>query len=143
MDGINDLYNIINNNYDNQLNNNIDNIYQQILDTEENVRNTIDRVIELKDNEKLNSLFTKKSVENVALNIFKILNTILEEINNTDNITYKQLKKIIKKDSRLIYIGIFFIALAVSLLLIEITSTSLLILFTKPDKTFPGPISIN
>mgnify|MGYP003328079915 CR=1 FL=1 len=35
--------------------------YQQILDTEENVRNTIDRVIELKDNEKLNSLFTKKS----------------------------------------------------------------------------------
>mgnify|MGYP001338796302 CR=1 FL=1 len=123
MDGINDLYNIINNNYDNQLNNNIDNIYQQILDTEENVRNTIDRVIELKDNEKLNSLFTKKSVENVALNIFKILNTILEEINNTDNITYKQLKKIIKKDSRLIYIGIFFIALAVSLLLIEISDS--------------------
>ena len=123
MDGINDLYNIINNNYDNQLNNNIDNIYQQILDTEENVRNTIDRVIELKDNEKLNSLFTKKSVENVALIIFKILNTILEEINNTDNITYKQLKKIIKKDSRLIYIGIFFIALAVSLLLIEISDS--------------------
>ena len=123
MDGINDLYTIINNNYDNQLNNNIDNLYQQILDKEENVRNTIDRIIELKDNEKLNSLFTKKSLENVSLNIFKILNSILEEINNTDNITYKQLKKIIKKDNRLIYIGIFFIALAVCLLLIEVSDS--------------------
>ena len=123
MEGINDLYRIINNKYDNQLNNNLDTLYESILDKEEDVRNTIDRVIKMKETEKLNSLFTKKSLEDVGLNIFKILNSILEEINNTENITFKQLKKIIKKENRLVYIGIFFILLAVSLLLIEISDS--------------------
>lgn len=123
MEGINDLYRIINNKYDNQLNNNLDTLYESILDKEEDVRNTIDRVIKMKETEKLNSLFTKKSLEDIGLNIFKILNSILEEINNTENITFRQFKKIIKKDNRLVYIGIFFILLAVSLLLIEISDS--------------------
>ena len=98
-------------------------IINWIIDKEEDVRNTIDRVIKMKETEKLNSLFTKKSLEDIGLNIFKILNSILEEINNTENITFRQFKKIVKKDNRLVYIGIFFILLAVSLLLIEISDS--------------------
>ena len=117
MEQINDLYKIINNKYSDETNS----IYEQILDKEENVRNTIDRVIKLKDDEKLNKLFTNTSIENIFIKIFKILNSILDEMNENENLTYKQFKKIMKKDSRIIYIGIFIIVLAVSLLLIEIS----------------------
>ena len=117
MEQINDLYKIINNKYSNETNS----IYEQILEKEENVRNTIDRVIKLKDDEKLNELFTNTSIENIFIKIFKILNSILDEMNETENLTYKQFKKIMKKNSRIIYIGIFLIVLAVSLLLIEIS----------------------
>jgi len=66
MEQINDLYKIINNKYSDETNS----IYDQILDKEENVRNTIDRVIKLKDDEKLNKLFTNTSIENIFIKIF-------------------------------------------------------------------------
>ena len=75
----------------------------------------------MKDDEKLNQLFTNTSIQNIFIKIFKILNSILDEIQNTEDLTYKQFKKIIKKESRVIYIGIFLIIIAVSLLLIEIS----------------------
>lgn len=117
MEQINDLYKIINNKYSAQNSS----IYNEILNKEENVRNTIDRVIKMKDDEKLNQLFTNTSIQNIFIKIFKILNSILDEIQNTEDLTYKQFKKIIKKESRVIYIGIFLIIIAVSLLLIEIS----------------------
>ena len=117
MEQINDLYKIINNKYSEQDNS----IYDQILNKEESVKNTINRVIKLKDEEKLNKLFTNTSIKNIFIKIFKILNSILDEINSVENLTYKEFKKIIKKDSRIIYIGIFFIIIAISLLLIEIS----------------------
>tara|TARA_B110000977_G_C11065053_1_gene487490 strand:+ start:1178 stop:1708 length:531 start_codon:yes stop_codon:yes gene_type:complete len=119
----NDLYKIINDRYDNKLDDNIDTLYEQILNKEELVRDTIDRVIEMKENEKLDRLFTKRSLEDIVLNIFKILNSILEETNNTEKITFNQFKKIIKKENRVIYIGIFFIILSIALLLIEVSDS--------------------
>tara|TARA_B100000780_G_scaffold76525_1_gene51601 strand:- start:5573 stop:6103 length:531 start_codon:yes stop_codon:yes gene_type:complete len=119
----NDLYKIINDKYDNRLDDNIDTLYEQILNKEELVRDTIDRVIEMKETEKLDRLFTKKSLEDIVLNIFKILNSILEETNNTEKITFNQFKKIIKKENRVIYIGIFFIILSIALLLIEVSDS--------------------
>lgn len=117
MEEINDLYKIINNKYSDGTNS----LYDQILSKEESVKKTIDRVIKLKEDEKLNELFTNTSVENIFIRIFKMLNSVLEEINETEELTYNHFKKIIKKESRIIYIGIFIIIIAVSLLLIEIS----------------------
>jgi len=117
MEQINDFYKIINNKYSDETNL----LYDQILNQEEKVRNTIDRVIKLKEDEKLNALFTNISIENIFIKIFKTLNSILDEMNEAEKLTYKEFKKIMKKDSRIIYIGIFFMLLAVSLLLIEIS----------------------
>lgn len=117
MDNINDLYKIINNKYSDSTSS----LYQEVLNKEEIVRNTIDRVINMKEKEKFNNLFPKTSLENIHINIFKTLNSILEELSNVNELTYSQFNKIFQKDNRLIYIGIFFIILAVSLMLIEIS----------------------
>jgi len=117
MEEINDLYNIINNKYSE----NVNSIYEQILDKEDNVRKTLDRVIQLKNSEKMNDIFENKSIKYIFIKIFYILNSILDEINNVENITFKQLNKIIKRDNRITYLGLFLIMIAVSLLLIEIS----------------------
>jgi hypothetical protein len=117
MEQINDLYKVINNKYSDSNNS----LYQEIMNREENVRNTLDRVVKMKETEKLKEVFTKKSIDNITINIFKNLNSILEEVNNIDRLTYKEFKKIMNKDNRIIYTGLFFIIIAISLLLIEIS----------------------
>ena len=117
MEEINDLYKVINNKYSGSMNS----VYQEIMNREENVRNTLDRVVKMKDDEKIKQLFTKKSIDDISLNVFKNLNSVLEEANNVDELTYKEFKKIMNKDNRIIYAGLFFIMIATSLLLIEIS----------------------
>ena len=117
MEEINDLDKIMNNKYSDGINS----LYEQILSKEKNVRKTIDKVVKLKEDEKLNELSTNTSIENIFIRIFKMLNSVLKEINESEELTYNEFKKIIKKENRIIYIGIFFIIIAVSLLLIEIS----------------------
>ena len=80
-DKINDLYKIINNNYDLSSSS----IYNEILNREKDMKDLIERVVEYKDKEKLSEQFTQKSIADVSNNLFKTLNKILEESTDDNN----------------------------------------------------------
>jgi len=116
-DKINDLYKIINNNYDLSSSS----IYNEILNREKDMKDLIERVVEYKDKEKLSEQFTQKSIADVSNNLFKTLNKILEESTDDNNISFKKIKEAVNKEDRRIYLGLFLVIMAVSLLLIEVS----------------------
>jgi hypothetical protein len=117
---INDIYKIIQNKYKTYTSNK-DSIYDEIMKKEKNIKEVIDRVIEYKENEKKKDLFINTSFNDICLNIFKVLNNLIDDLTKYDKISYKQLKKIVKKKHRLIYIGLFMIIISIFLSLIEIS----------------------
>ena len=117
---INDIYKIIQNKYKTYTSNK-DSIYDEIMNKEKNIKEVIDRVIEYKENEKKKDLFINTSFNDICLNIFKVLNNLIDDLTKYDKISYKQLKKIVKKKHRLIYIGLFMIIISIFLSLIEIS----------------------
>jgi hypothetical protein len=119
-DKINDIYKIIQNKYKTYTSNK-DSIYDEIMKKEKNIKEVIDRVIEYKENEKKKDLFINTSFNDICLNIFKVLNNLIDDLTKYDKISYKQLKKIVKKKHRLIYIGLFMIIISIFLSLIEIS----------------------
>lgn len=116
-DKINDLYKIINNNYPDTSSS----IYNEILNREKDMKDLIERVVEYKDKEKLSAQFTQKSIADVSNNLFKTLNKILEESTDDNNISFKKIKEAVNQDDRRIYLGLFLVIMAVSLLLIEVS----------------------
>ena len=116
-DKINDLYKIINNNYDLSSSS----IYNEILNREKDMKDLIERVVEYKDKEKLSAQFTQKSIADVSNKLFKTLNKILEESTDDNNISFKKIKEAVNKEDRRIYLGLFLVIMAVSLLLIEVS----------------------
>lgn len=116
-DKINDLYKIINNNYADTSSS----IYNEILNREKDMKDLIERVVEYKDKEKLSAQFTQKSIADVSNNLFKTLNKILEESTDDNNISFKKIKEAVNKEDRRIYLGLFLVIMAVSLLLIEVS----------------------
>jgi uncharacterized membrane protein len=116
-DKINDLYKIINNNYADTSSS----IYNEILNREKDMKDLIQRVVEYKDKEKLSAQFTQKSIADVSNKLFKVLNDILEESTNDNNISFKKIKEVVNQDDRRIYLGLFLVIMAVSLLLIEVS----------------------
>ena len=116
-DKINDLYKIINNNYADTSSS----IYNEILNREKDMKDLIERVVEYKDKEKLSAQFTQKSIADVSNKLFKTLNNILEESTDDNNISFKKIKEAVNKEDRRIYLGLFLVIMAVSLLLIEVS----------------------
>jgi hypothetical protein len=116
-DKINDLYKIINNNYADTSSS----IYNEILNREKDMKGLIEKVVEYKDKEKLSAQFTQKSIADVSNKLFKVLNDILEESTNDNNISFKKIKEVVNQDDRRIYLGLFLVIMAVSLLLIEVS----------------------
>tara|TARA_Y100000389_G_C17446842_1_gene512140 strand:+ start:738 stop:1151 length:414 start_codon:yes stop_codon:yes gene_type:complete len=116
-DKINDLYKIINNNYADTSSS----IYNEILNREKDMKDLIERVVEYKNKEKLSAQFTQKSIADVSNNLFKTLNKILEESTDDNNISFKKIKEAVNQDDRRIYLGLFLVIMAVSLLLIEVS----------------------
>lgn len=116
-DKINDLYKIINNNYDLSSSS----IYNEILNREKDMKDLIERVVEYKDKEKLSEQFTQKSIADVSNKLFKVLNDILEQSTDDNNISFKKIKEAVNQDDRRIYLGLFLVIMAVSLLLIEVS----------------------
>ena len=116
-DKINDLYKIINNNYADSSSS----IYNEILNREKDMKDLIERVVEYKNKEKLSAQFTQKSIADVSNNLFKTLNKILEEITDDNNISFKKIKEAVNQDDRRIYLGLFLVIMAISLLLIEVS----------------------
>jgi hypothetical protein len=116
-DKINDLYKIINNNYADTSSS----IYNEILNREKDMKGLIEKVVEYKNKEKLSAQFTQKSIADVSNKLFKVLNDILEESTNDNNISFKKIKEVVNQDDRRIYLGLFLVIMAVSLLLIEVS----------------------
>ena len=57
------------------------------------------------------------------LNIFRVLNDILDDFTKINKLTLKKFKKVINKEKRIIYVGIFMIVCAIFLALIEISDS--------------------
>ena len=117
---INDLYKIIQNKYDaNTINR--DSIYDELMNKETNMKEVIDRIIDYKEKQKLDDLFVNTKFKNIFMNIFKALNHLIDDLTKHKEISYQQLKKMLNKEHRLIYIGLFMIMIAFFLSLIEIS----------------------
>ena len=121
MNQLNDFYKIIQNKYlDNTINN--DSIYDKIVTKEKDAYEIINRVIDFKNQQnKEKTLFINTKFSDIFMNIFKVLNGLLEDLTKFDKITYKQLKKLVNKKQRIIYLGLFMILCAIFLALIEIS----------------------
>ena len=117
---INDLYKIIQNKYDASTINK-DSIYDELMNKEGNIKEVIDRIIDYKKKQKLDDLFVNTKFKNIFMNIFKTLNHLIDDLTKHKDISYKQLKKMLNKEHRLIYIGLFMIMIAFFLSLIEIS----------------------
>ena len=117
---INDLYKIIQNKYDASTINK-DSIYDELMNKEGNIKEVIDRIIDYKEKQKLDDLFVNTKFKNIFMNIFKTLNHLIDDLTKQKEISYEQLKKMLNKEHRLIYIGLFMIMIAFFLSLIEIS----------------------
>lgn len=122
MDQLNDFTKIINNKYKNT-GITKDSIYDEIMKKEKNVKEIIDRVIDHEKKKELNKLFVNTKFSDILLNIFKVLNDILEDFTKSKKLSLKKLKKILSKEKRIIYVGIFMIVCAIFLALIEISDS--------------------
>lgn len=122
MDQLNDFTKIINNKYKNT-GITKDSIYDEIMKKEKNVKEIIDRVIDHEKQKELNKLFVNTKFSDILLNIFKVLNDILEDFTKSKKLSLKKLKKILSKEKRIIYVGIFMIVCAIFLALIEISDS--------------------
>lgn len=122
MDQLNDFTKIIHNKYKNT---GIikDSIYDEIIKKEKNMKEIIDRVIDYEKKQELNKLFVNTRFSEIFLNIFKILNDTLDDFTKIKKMNLKKIKKIITKEKRIIYIGIFMIICALFLALIEISDS--------------------
>lgn len=122
MDQLNDFTKIINNKYKNT-GITKDSIYDEIMKKEKNVKEIIDRVIDHEKKKELNKLFVNTKFSDILLNIFKVLNDILEDFTKSKKLSVKKFKRILSKEKRIIYVGIFMIVCAIFLALIEISDS--------------------
>ena len=122
MDQLNDFTKIIHNTYENT-GITQDSIYDEILKREDDIKEVINRVIDYEKDKENNALFVNTKFSDILVNIFKILNDLLDDLTNINKISFKKFKKVVKKDKRIIYIGLFMIICAVFLALIEISDS--------------------
>lgn len=122
MDQLNDFTKIIHNKYKNT-GITKDSIYDEIIKKEKNMKEIIDRVIDYEKKQELNKLFVNTRFSEIFLNIFKILNDTLDDFIKIKKMNLKKIKKIVTKEKRIIYIGIFMIICALFLALIEISDS--------------------
>jgi len=122
MDQLNDFSKIINNTYKNT-GITKDSIYDEIMKKEDNIKEVMNRVIDFEKKKELNKMFVNTNFSEITTNIFKILNEILEEMSLAKKINLKKLRKILTKEKRIIYLGLFLVLCAVFLALIEISDS--------------------
>lgn len=122
MDQLNDFSKIINNTYKNT-GITKDSIYDEIMKKEESIKEVMNRVIDFEKKKELNKMFVNTNFSEITTNIFKILNEILEEMSLAKKINLKKLRKILTKEKRIIYLGLFLVLCAVFLALIEISDS--------------------
>tara|TARA_Y100000590_G_scaffold34139_1_gene37308 strand:- start:214 stop:585 length:372 start_codon:yes stop_codon:yes gene_type:complete len=122
MEQVNDFAKIIHNAYKNT-GITKDSIYDEILKREDDIKEVINRVIDYEKDKENNALFVNTKFSDILVNIFKILNDLLDDLTNINKMSFKKFKKVVKKEKRIIYIGLFMIICAVFLALIEISDS--------------------
>tara|TARA_B100000925_G_C21817903_1_gene391585 strand:+ start:341 stop:712 length:372 start_codon:yes stop_codon:yes gene_type:complete len=122
MDQLNDFTKIIHNQYK-TTGITKDSIYDEIQKKEKNMKEIIDRVINYEKDKEKDKDFINTRFSDIMLNIFRVLNDILDDFTKINKLTLKKFKKVINKEKRIIYIGIFMIVCAIFLALIEISDS--------------------
>ena len=122
MDQLNDFTKIIHNTYENT-GITQDSIYDEILKREDDIKEVINRVIDYEKDKENNALFINTKFSDILVNIFKILNDLLDDLTNINKMTFRRFKNVVRRDKRIIYIGLFMIICAVFLALIEISDS--------------------
>ena len=122
MDQLNDFTKIIHNTYKNT-GITKDSIYDEILKREDDIKEVINRVIDYEKDKENNALFVNTKFSDILVNIFKILNDLLDDLTNINKMTFRRFKNVVRRDKRIIYIGLFMIICAVFLALIEISDS--------------------
>ena len=122
MESVNNFYKIINNKEETGQNE----IYDELKSKEDKYYDSINRTIDLKQNEKEKAIyFQYTTIQEFIINLFLTLNVVIKELLefNYTNINYDKLFKIFTKDHRLIYIGIIIIIIAFLILLIDFSDS--------------------
>ena len=91
MDQVNDFTKIIHNTYKNT-GITKDSIYDEILKREEDIKQVINRVIDYEKDKENNALFVNTKFSDILVNIFKILNDLLDDLTNINKMSFKKFK---------------------------------------------------
>jgi hypothetical protein len=130
MNNSNDFVSFLNENLEKRGIDSISNIKNKIINKENDVKEILKRLDDIQTKEQLKKEFSQTKFFDVFKNIFSVLNEILDEFTkgkqkgkNKKEFNLKYIKKIINKEQRIIYIGIFMIVCAIFLALIEISDS--------------------
>ena len=128
MNNSNDFVSFLNENLEKRGIDSISNIKNKIINKENDVKEILKRLDDIQTKEQLKKEFSQTKFFDVFKNIFSVLNEILDEFTkgkqkgkNKKEFNLNYIKKIINKEQRIIYIGIFMIVCAIFLALIEIS----------------------
>ena len=101
---------------------NHDNTYQELINKEDKVLDTVNRVIKnYRDEDVIEKEFINHTISQV---VYKFFNIWIEIFNDLLNSNGKDIFDIFSKDDRLVYIGIMFIFISIFLYYIEISKSS-------------------
>ena len=130
MNNSNDFVSFLNENLEKRGIDSISNIKKTLLNKENDVKEILKRLDDIQTREQLKKEFSQTKFFDVFKNIFSVLNEILDEFTkgkqkgkNKKEFNLNYIKKIINKEQRIIYIGIFMIVCAIFLALIEISDS--------------------
>jgi hypothetical protein len=101
---------------------NHDNTYQELINKEDKVLDTVNRVIKnYRDDDVKEKEFINHTISQV---VYKFFNIWIEMFNDLLNSNGKDIFDIFSKDDRLVYIGIMFIFISIFLYYVEISKSS-------------------
>ena len=130
MNNSNDFVSFLNENLEKRGIDSISNIKKTLLNKENDIKEILKRLDDIQTKEQLKKEFSQTKFFDVFKNIFSVLNEILDEFTkgkqngkNKKEFNLNYIKKIINKEQRIIYIGIFMIVCAIFLALIEISDS--------------------
>jgi hypothetical protein len=98
--------------------------YEEVMKKEKNVLSTIDHVVNhIKDNDIKTDQFINLSISHVIEKLLLLIPLIIKELSAIKS--FEDLIKIITKEDRVIYIGIFFIIIALFIFLVDSSSSNI------------------
>jgi len=98
-------------------------IYDEIKSKEKDMKEVIDRVLDYEKVQAKKKEFLQTPILTIIINTFQNINDILDEFLKSKKLTNKNIRRILGIKNRQIYIGIFFLLIAIFLAMIEIADS--------------------